>query len=115
MTTDADARRFRDLQDIGCIACIIEGEKRGEDRRGTPADIHHRINGYRAGHQHTIPLCPWHHRAVPPSHLGRWQATLALGPSKAHNPKAFASEYGTDEELERRTNAELRRLMELRQ
>jgi len=98
------------MQEIGCIACIIEGEKRGENRRGTPADIHHRINGYRIGHDHTIPLCPWHHRAVPPMGMSRHAAIVTFGPSKAHTPKAFQAEYGTDAELEARTNRELSNL-----
>lgn len=95
------------MQDVGCIACIIEGEKRGEDRRGTPADIHHRINGYRMGHQHTIPLCPWHHRGVTAFGKGKHETVIALGPSKALHPIAFRDEYGTDEELEQRVNVEL--------
>ena len=56
--TKADRERFELFKEIGCIACVIEGEYRDQDRRGTPADVHHRLNGYRAGHQQTMPLCP---------------------------------------------------------
>lgn len=105
--TAANRARFLALQGLGCIACIIEGEKRGEDRRGTPSDVHHVLNGYRAGHDVTIPLCPWHHRGVPPFAMGNWQAVTTFGPSKARNPKAFATEYGSDYDLLERVNTEL--------
>jgi hypothetical protein len=92
------------LQDIGCLACRLEGEHRGEDRRGTPADIHHLLNaGRRIGDHATIPLCPWHHRGVPPSGLPAASATAAaeaqLGPSYARNPAAFTARYGSQADL----------------
>jgi hypothetical protein len=67
--TLADQRRIDRFRHIGCIACLIEGDKRGMRRRNTSYDIHHLNEGGKAGQKRrgdafTIPLCPWHHRGV---------------------------------------------------
>ena len=47
--------RFRKLYSLGCICCRNKGIR-------TEAQIHHLLRGhYRAGHDWTIPLCPYHH------------------------------------------------------
>lgn len=85
------------LQDIGCICCRKEGF------RDVPVDVHHLVDkGYRehsGGDNATLPLCPWHHRGVPPSGLSQDTALLAAGPSLALHKKRFIREYGTEREL----------------
>lgn len=75
-----------------------------------PCDVHHLLSGNRRrGHMFTVPLCAWHHRAVP---LGGFSiATLEahLGPSLALTSKKFRERYGTDDELLERVNAQLDR------
>jgi hypothetical protein len=91
MTTKADLLRFAQLQSLGCVACLHNGNY-------SEPDIHHLLSGgRRRGHQFTIPLCPAHHRGVahdPELH----------GPSLALSPKSFRQAFGTDEELLERTN-----------
>lgn len=103
--TRAEKRRFSIMQDIGCVACIIEGELRNEDRRGTPPDIHHLIDGYRRGHKYTVALCPWHHRGVKPStSVSTINTRIELGPSLANQPLTFTFVYGHDEILLKKQN-----------
>ena len=86
--TKLDERRFQRFQDIGCIACRQHGEYR-------QADAHHLLSGgRRRGNQHTIPLCPYHHRGV----------GIGIGPSLAHGSKPFHEAFGSDDELLERTN-----------
>lgn len=110
-------RRWGYFRELGCIACIIEGERRGEDRRGTPSDVHHEVHGYRTGDDRTIPLCPWHHRAVPPGQLRNSAspsaaASLLIGPSLALGTRAFTDRYGTFDALWTRVEAEIQRIVE---
>jgi hypothetical protein len=101
--TEAERRRFRDMQEIGCIACALEGWWRHEDRWQTPGDIHHIVKGYRIGHNATICLCPWHHRFVSP--VGYWRKLSIVtikemyGPSLADSPRGFHDRYGSDATL----------------
>lgn len=78
-------RRYDLLQQIGCIACSIEGA-------GYAApDCHHIVEGNkRLGDEYTLPLCPWHHRGVLPS---------KPGPSLAKSKREFVARYGTEREL----------------
>lgn len=88
------ARRYLHLQAIGCLACRQDG------RPGTPADMHHVLSGgRRQGDQATVPLCPWHHRAVPPAGLRPSQAAGLLGPSYAASRREFTLRYGSQEHL----------------
>ena len=103
--TRAEKRRFSIMQDIGCVACILEGERRKEDRRGTPPDMHHLISGNRRGHSFTIALCPWHHRGVrPSSSVSTTDTRRALGPSLANQPQTFTIIYGCDDILLEKQN-----------
>jgi hypothetical protein len=101
-------RRFSIMQEIGCIACLLDG------RPGNPGDIHHILSGgRRVSHHVTLCLCPWHHRGVPPNGLQDRMAERVFGPSLAKSPASFKRQYGTDVELleiqnrliEERTNA----------
>ena len=96
--TKADKARFLAFQEIGCVACA-------QDYRFALADAHHLLSGgRRKGHQYTIPLCPWHHRGVPPEGFAIGGAELILGPSLALSPKRFRDEYGDDDLLLTFTN-----------
>lgn len=92
-----DERRFMRLQDLGCICCLKEGYK------DVPVDVHHLVDkGYRkhsGGHRSTLPLCPWHHRGVPPSGFSEDTAVFYAGPSLALHKKRFIQTYGTEREL----------------
>ena len=102
--TKADRARFDALQELGCIACAKEG------RWGVAPDIHHITDrGRRLGHHFTIGLCPWHHRAIPPSGLTTPEAEKVLGPSLARSKREFAERYGAEQELLERTNGALDR------
>jgi hypothetical protein len=85
--------RFREFQRIGCIACRERGVL-------SQADVHHLLSGgKRRGDDHTIPLCPWHHRGMPPAEVTEKEATRYYGPSMAKQPKLFRAIFGGDEEL----------------
>lgn len=92
-----DERRFMRLQDVGCICCLKEGYK------GVPVDVHHLVDkGNRrasGGHSATLPLCPWHHRGIPPSGFTEDTAVSFAGPSLALHKKRFIRTYGTEREL----------------
>lgn len=101
-------RRFHMLQKIGCICCYINGIN------GVPADVHHIVDkGYRAhsgGDAATLPLCPWHHRGVPPSGMSEDTSLLYAGPSLALHKKRFVREFGTERELLAKVNGLLEEL-----
>ena len=90
-------RRFARLQEIGCVACLIEGVGY------QPCDIHHIVDkGYRehsGGDNATIGLCPWHHRGLIPDQLTKKETEEMLGPSMALQKRAFIKRYGTEREL----------------
>ena len=93
----ADIARFEAFKTIGCIAC------RKHNVLNYHTECHHLLSGNkRRGHQFTIPLCPWHHRAF--THLSREQARETWGPSLAEGSKPFHERYGSDEELLKMTN-----------
>jgi hypothetical protein len=78
---------------MGCIACRKQGFQR-------PAEIHHLVEGYRLGHDATIPLCEWHHRGVPPMmSMTKAHARKLLGPSLEESKRQFVAEYGSEKEL----------------
>ena len=92
--TKAQRRRFASLQTRGCVACALDGRLR------EPPDIHHLVEGgRRLGHDYTIPLCPWHHRGLPPGGLSIHDARDILGPSLALAKRAFVERYGDERHL----------------
>jgi len=117
--------RFANMQQIGCIPCILEGELRDTNRRGTPGDVNHLLQGqdkgYRLGHQYTVCECPWHHRGVlesPPIYSEALVAVvehnkLLRGPSRALHNREFHERYGTDVQLLARQNREIQILQDL--
>lgn len=89
-----DVRRFQLMQEVGCVACAQKGIY------GNPGDIHHLLNGNRRiSHQHTICLCPWHHRGISDNGLTTKELESKLGPSLARSKREFIETFGDDEDL----------------
>ena len=87
-------KRWEKLREHGCICCKKVGVY------GSP-EIHHLVvASRRLGHDTSIPLCAWHHRAVPMWGLTSKKAAAKLyGPSLADGKKTFVKEWGTEHEL----------------
>jgi Recombination enhancement, RecA-dependent nuclease len=105
--TKSDAARMDKIKRMPCMACVQEGCS-----QPGPTEVHHLVDrGYRkhsGGHQATIPLCNWHHRAdVPWGHTASWMRAY-YGPSMAHESKLFARVYGKQRELLARVDAVLK-------
>jgi hypothetical protein len=101
--TAAHRARWSRFPGIGCVAC------RKDERFNFNTQAHHLNVGGKAGqkrrgHDETIPLCPWHHQALPPQGKTQAWATEYMGPSLALSSKAFRARYGTDDELLSLTN-----------
>lgn len=92
--TTRQIRRWQRMQELGCVASILDGVL------GVPGEIHHLLSGgRRISHNHTVCLSPWHHRGIVPE--GRTAADYEHihGPSLALKPNAFRRRYGDEEEL----------------
>ena len=100
---EADKRRFDALTQMGCVACRKLGLWR-------IPEIHHIVDGYRLGHEHTLPLCPWHHRGVP-NDLDQYKSVTVkkLGPNLRDEKKRFIQEFGSEKELLQEVNRWLER------
>jgi hypothetical protein len=78
-----------------CVACEVQGL----DNPFEGCDAHHLLSGgRRIGHDATVGLCPWHHRAVPVWSDAK-RTRSAYGPSLMDGSKLFRDAYGTDDEL----------------
>lgn len=84
----ADRDRLDQLFEIGCIVCRKNGN-------GWVAPEIHHLKGHpwsgmgkRASHQHTIPLCPAHHRYGGGNEVGYHQS-----------PAEFQERYGSQADL----------------
>ncbi len=100
--TKAQVERFEALKELGCIACIKTLGIRA--LHCGPTEIHHLNLGGKAGqkrlgHDFTIPLGPWHHRAVLALGWTSSESARFYGPSLAKQSKAFRERYGSDGEL----------------
>lgn len=92
--TAADSERFRRLGEMGCIVC------RQNFGAFVQSEVAHLTDGgRRTGHQRTIPLCPWHHRAVPTGDIPSTQMLIIYGPSFAKSKRDFVAAFGTELEL----------------
>lgn len=100
----ADQRRYDALVKYGCIACRLMGWY-------AVPEIHHIVDqGYRkhsGGNRATLPLCPWHHRAVLPMGHTNLTASHAFGWSMALNPRQFKLKYGDQRFLLDKVNREI--------
>lgn len=103
MTSKADLKRYMALQEIGCVACLINGHP------GTPGDVHHLVDkGTRklsGGNKSTFVLCVWHHRGEPLFGHSVSYMQSVYGPSMALQSKHFAVVFGNQRDLLARTNA----------
>ena len=93
--TKADNAWLEKIPGLGCIACLIQGTP------GTPGEIHHlrdgQGRGQRSDHQHSICLCPPHHRGTDHPRT----------PSIQMAKRDFETRFGTEPELYERTLCEL--------
>lgn len=64
-------------------------------------EIHHIAKGFkRLGHEFTLPLCAWHHRAEPPfMGMKKSEAREVFGPSLAMGKRSFQKWFGSEEQL----------------
>jgi Recombination enhancement, RecA-dependent nuclease len=101
--TKADKKRMDIIHRLPCVACVQNGTD-----TGMRVEAHHIVDkGYRkhsGGHQATIPLCGWHHRAEPFIDCCA-EMEAFHGPSLALNKRAFTARYGTERALLERINA----------
>lgn len=82
------------MQDIGCVACCLDGVL------GVPGEVHHLLSGgRRISHLASVLLCEWHHRGILPDGRKAAEYMAVHGPSLAHHPRLFRSAYGDEEEL----------------
>lgn len=84
-----DEQRFRVIQAIGCLPCLMVGDA------GVPATIQHVSRGYKrvggAGqHQQTYGSCTWHHLGYAPKRRG---------PSLADGRRPFEMYFAPEEDL----------------
>lgn len=94
----ADKKRLDIIHRLPCVACVQEG-----CNQPSRTEAHHLVtNGYRkhsGGHQATIPLCSWHHRAEPAWGSSVKDMASYYGPSMATHKREFIVRYGTQREL----------------
>lgn len=94
--TKADRKRIEALVELGCVVCGNLGRGRVDP------EIHHLRGhrwsgmGMRASNQHTIPLCPAHHRHGGPHEIAYHRS-----------PADFEQAYGSQADLLDQVNAEL--------
>jgi hypothetical protein len=95
--TKADQKRLDIIHRLPCMACVQIGANI------TPVEANHIVDkGYRrlsGGHQATIPLCEWHHRAAFRLGMTAKEMTNIFGPSLARSKRAFVKRFGNEREL----------------
>lgn len=92
--TKAQQARFTAIKlDTGCVACRLQGLGYCEP------EIHHLGVGKRRGHDETVGLCGWHHRAVLPDGWTAEAMRGRYGPSLARGSKPFHKHFGSDDVL----------------
>lgn len=97
--TQAEKRRIEIMtREVGCIPCRMEHGKYVE------AQCNHLLNGYRIGHDATVPECPWHHMGECLTGISARAMKKTFGPSRKLHKKLFAKHYGGDRTLLRWTN-----------
>jgi len=98
--TVTQVARWDLIRTLPCICCSFAGSPYMRVP-GQPIEIHHLLSGARRrGHDFTIGICSWHHRAVPPIQSGSMETMTAMyGPSLANGSKPLHAVYGSDDEL----------------
>lgn len=100
--TNAQAWRLVTIKKLGCICCMLNAARWMPVPSRGVCEAHHLLSGgRRRGHDFTIGLCAWHHRAVPimSPPMGVTMGTHIYGPTVAMGSKPFHAFYGTDDEL----------------
>jgi len=94
--TKAQQARQDRLREFGCICCHIAGYP------GVPAEIHHMNDtGRNISQDHTIPLCPYHHRGV------QADFRVYVGPSLADGKRTFVAHWGSEDDLRKLADKEI--------
>lgn len=97
--TDAQRRRMDIItREVGCIPC------RMQFGRYIEAECNHLLEGYRLGHDSTVPECQWHHQGIALIGIDSRAMRHCFGPSRKLHKKAFRKRYGTDAQLLALTN-----------
>lgn len=92
--TEAQQWRFVLMKEIGCVCCWMRGFQNVEP------EIHHLLSGgIRRGHDETVALCQWHHKAWPIANRSHAWCRNNLGPSLLESPEQFHFEFGNDDTL----------------
>jgi len=104
--TNSEKQRYQNLRRLGCICCRAKGHWFRD------IQIHHITEaGRRLGNEYSIPLCPWHHQGYPVfGDADRGMSERWLGPSLAVSKKKFIAEFGTEKELLKKVDDELKEL-----
>lgn len=104
LSAKADEARYAKLFNYGCICCLIL------DGRYSLPQMHHLVDkgtrSHSGGNVATLPLCPWHHQAIP-GPGGKNATRLLLGPSLADGRKPFVARWGTERKLLATVNQDL--------
>lgn len=79
-------------QELGCLACHIEGF--GYE----PCDYHH-CDDQKQDHDRGYGLCPWHHRGIVPVGYSMRMMYEKRGDSKGLDARQFRLNYGTEQQL----------------
>ena len=92
--TKAESEHMDKVARAGCVVCRLQ------HGAYVDAQVHHMTSGgRRRGHMFTIPLCPWHHEAVPNTGLTPQYMKQIYGPSFAESRSEFEAAFGTEEYL----------------
>lgn len=92
--TAAESAHMERVQRCGCVVCRLSYGAYVE------AQVHHMTaGGRRLGHFFVLPLCPWHHEAVPSNGLTPDYMRKLYGPSFAESREEFETTFGTEEYL----------------
>jgi hypothetical protein len=104
--TKAEQARIDAIKSGPCLAC----EARGIPSAGMGiVEAHHLLSGgRRIGHEATVGLCIWHHRAQPFWGHSSQECRDYYGPSLAEGSKPFHQEFGSDAQLLASQNEMLR-------
>jgi len=96
--TKDDKKRLEIIHRLPCMACVQEGCE-----QPNRTEAHHLVDmGYRkhsGGHQATLPLCGWHHRAEPKIGYSKTEMGFVYGPSMETSKAFFVKTYGNEREL----------------
>jgi hypothetical protein len=97
----AQSSRFDAMKRGECMACRINDTRLHARCDGEGCDAHHLLSGgRRRGHDFTIALCAWHHRAIRPDDCRTdAEAFHKYGPTVANELRMFRETYGSDDAL----------------